>query len=326
MTFGNPVVGGNKLIRPAIQSPNYVPGVSGWTINRDGTAEFNDVTVRGDIVITGDAESSNYVPGVSGWMLDSSGSAEFNGGGLAVNGGTVSGASVSGGTVTGATVQTAMSGQRVVLSNAPNPGVYFYDGIDPNPGLIESDSSINAKLSMRGDSGFISVGDDSNGVFRAATGITGVNVLALAAAADGRLHTGSAVDTTVSMVGNETAVGSANIANCPQIEDHAYLAVIQVAFAVSNAGNRGRFRLWNGAVGGTQLGSHAPIVRNNAASTNENKLMVFGWRASSSSNISNINLGMEFFSGSGSVTCRIETTSYAAVVVDLGPASRFTNW
>jgi hypothetical protein len=51
MSFSNPVVGGEdgELIRPAIQSPNYVPGVSGWTINRDGSAEFNNVTIRFDL-------------------------------------------------------------------------------------------------------------------------------------------------------------------------------------------------------------------------------------------------------------------------------------
>ena len=38
--FGNPVVGGTELVRNAIKSSNYLTGVSGWSINRDGTAEF----------------------------------------------------------------------------------------------------------------------------------------------------------------------------------------------------------------------------------------------------------------------------------------------
>lgn len=51
MSFNNPVVGGEngELIRASIQSPNYVPNVSGWTINRDGTAEFSNVTIRLDL-------------------------------------------------------------------------------------------------------------------------------------------------------------------------------------------------------------------------------------------------------------------------------------
>lgn len=48
MPFNNPIVGGNDtLIRAKIQSENYVPGVDGWRISRNGNAEFNDIIVRG---------------------------------------------------------------------------------------------------------------------------------------------------------------------------------------------------------------------------------------------------------------------------------------
>ena len=47
MTFRNSVVGGTTLVRPAIKSPNFVTGVSGWSIDRNGSAEFNDITIRG---------------------------------------------------------------------------------------------------------------------------------------------------------------------------------------------------------------------------------------------------------------------------------------
>ena len=48
MSFSNPITGGQgTLVRPAIKSPNYVAGSSGWTINRDGSAEFNNLTLRG---------------------------------------------------------------------------------------------------------------------------------------------------------------------------------------------------------------------------------------------------------------------------------------
>lgn len=52
MGFSNPITGGQgALIRPAIKSPNYVPGVQGWTINRDGTAEFASGQFRGAVLI-----------------------------------------------------------------------------------------------------------------------------------------------------------------------------------------------------------------------------------------------------------------------------------
>lgn len=72
MQFQDPIASGNVLVRDALQSPDYVSGLSGWAIKRDGTAEFNNGTFRGNL------QSANYVPNVSGWHLDSvTGSAEF---------------------------------------------------------------------------------------------------------------------------------------------------------------------------------------------------------------------------------------------------------
>lgn len=42
----------NALIRAAVHSPNYSIGVSGWTINKDGSAEFNNLTIRGTFMGT----------------------------------------------------------------------------------------------------------------------------------------------------------------------------------------------------------------------------------------------------------------------------------
>lgn len=54
MAFSNPILGGGgELVRDNIHSSNYVAGVSGWKINRDGDAEFNDVTVRGELDVQG---------------------------------------------------------------------------------------------------------------------------------------------------------------------------------------------------------------------------------------------------------------------------------
>jgi hypothetical protein len=47
MGFSNPVVGGTALRIPAIQSPNFQTGVAGWIIRIDGSAEFNNLTIRG---------------------------------------------------------------------------------------------------------------------------------------------------------------------------------------------------------------------------------------------------------------------------------------
>ena len=50
----NPIAAGDgSLVYPALKSPNYVAGVSGWMIARDGSAEFNSVTVRGTLQVNG---------------------------------------------------------------------------------------------------------------------------------------------------------------------------------------------------------------------------------------------------------------------------------
>jgi hypothetical protein len=119
MPFTNPVVGGTTLIRPAIHSPDYVAGVSGWSINKDGTAEFNDVNIRGD------AQSDNYVAGVSGWKLDHLGNAEFN--------------DV---TIRGDFVATAASGNRIEMLSTTRDSqsvgeIDFYTGsVGADPGKL----------------------------------------------------------------------------------------------------------------------------------------------------------------------------------------------
>lgn len=57
MTFSNSILAGTILVREAIQSENFEAGSTGWQITRDGDAEFNDVTARGDIL----ADSLNVV-------------------------------------------------------------------------------------------------------------------------------------------------------------------------------------------------------------------------------------------------------------------------
>lgn len=52
MSPGNQAITGGTVLRiPAMQSPNYVPGVSGWIVRQDGSAEFTTGTFRGSIEV-----------------------------------------------------------------------------------------------------------------------------------------------------------------------------------------------------------------------------------------------------------------------------------
>jgi hypothetical protein len=52
--FSNPLVGGGGgLVYPSIHSPGFVTGVTGWSINKNGTAEFNSLIIRNGTIISG---------------------------------------------------------------------------------------------------------------------------------------------------------------------------------------------------------------------------------------------------------------------------------
>jgi hypothetical protein len=55
--FSNPIAGdGGALAYPSIHSPNFESGVQGWSINKDGTAEFSSTVLRGTLTIEGGDE------------------------------------------------------------------------------------------------------------------------------------------------------------------------------------------------------------------------------------------------------------------------------
>lgn len=73
---------GQVMLRGSVESYDYVSGKSGWSINRKGSAEFNDVTVRGS-VITGDGgiassgglginlqKNTSFYDGLNDWDCD----------------------------------------------------------------------------------------------------------------------------------------------------------------------------------------------------------------------------------------------------------------
>lgn len=49
MTFTDPIIAGEELTRQALKSDNYIPGLSGWRIAREGAAEFDNLGVRGEL-------------------------------------------------------------------------------------------------------------------------------------------------------------------------------------------------------------------------------------------------------------------------------------
>src|SRR5690348_5328981 len=71
----NPVVGGTVLRRAAIQSPDFVTGASGWSVNQDGSAEFNNIVIRNGQVVSGTALYYSSSPPAFGNLVASVSSA-----------------------------------------------------------------------------------------------------------------------------------------------------------------------------------------------------------------------------------------------------------
>lgn len=86
--FNNPVVGGGgDLVRERIRSPDYAAGVTGWSINQDGSAEFNEVTVRGTVEAGTGGDGITIVPSpVPGIFFDTSNTDEVAGANLGYDG------------------------------------------------------------------------------------------------------------------------------------------------------------------------------------------------------------------------------------------------
>jgi len=71
INLNDPILGdAGTLIRNQMQSEGFVSGSNGWRIERNGNAEFNDVTIRGDL-ITGPPGSKHLE------ILDGSNSMDF---------------------------------------------------------------------------------------------------------------------------------------------------------------------------------------------------------------------------------------------------------
>lgn len=62
--FANPVTNAiGTLVRTVLKSANYVAGSAGWRIAKDGSAEFNNATIRGSLTIGGASPNPRIVYG-----------------------------------------------------------------------------------------------------------------------------------------------------------------------------------------------------------------------------------------------------------------------
>jgi len=172
----NPVVGGTVLRRAAIQSPNYVTGVSGWTINQDGSVEFNNGVFRGTLTaatfigtnfVINSAGAFFYsgAPAAGNLVASAAGTAGADGfgnnylaGQAAYGGGfaaavaagfvTLYSGSLAGGWSAKGTITTSASGQGLILTAAT--GILLADATEITSLLVDGDASMNSTAEVLG--------------------------------------------------------------------------------------------------------------------------------------------------------------------------------
>lgn len=141
MPFNNQIVGGGGvLVRPAIKSKNFVHGTSGWSINADGSAEFQNVVLPsgsggGTTLTIGPTKPTSPNAGDVWWQIaggvlaaiqqyDAAAAdwVPYQAGAGAVAPGTVLDGAVDGTTIAGATLESDGTGlQIVVYDGTPGP-------------------------------------------------------------------------------------------------------------------------------------------------------------------------------------------------------------
>lgn len=138
--FGNPYVGGQgALVRPSIHSPGFISGSFGWTINRDGSFEFNGGIFRGNVVITSSNDLLVYstaVPTANKLVLAVAGSAGNDGLGnswsLGLNLYNAAGVQIGAWSTTGFVITNDASAGQIIIqatnTGTKSPRIYFYSG------------------------------------------------------------------------------------------------------------------------------------------------------------------------------------------------------
>lgn len=292
MAFDNPVVGGDQgtLKRDSIKSPNFAAGVSGWIIRRDGSAEFSNVTLRGSLVAS-DGSSSVVITNTSNPRI------QFFKSGVVLPA-EIIGFRPFGTGDTGIQFESAgTAGHDQAIEQLDEFGWRVLKNNNVVFGTDFADGSMNARLA------------DGNDTF-------------IPLLVDGKKV--SSTSDTNSASTTDVTVTAANCVNTPLLTDRAYTCDVQIQLTSTVIGDRAKFKLWNGSVGtGAQLGGDVIKVVNVAsASTFETVNFRFVWRGTADEIAANINLSVQRFSGTGTVTARVAAADYFIEILEKGSADR----
>lgn len=324
MSFSNPVVGGEngELIRASIQSPDYVADASGWSINRDGSAEFNDIAIRDGAIIGGDIViGPDNMPQV---VIDSNASEGF------IEFPTNDPAEVNTAVIKGGIVNNGLPFESLALDlEGPsiNASEYAYVSIRSERQDGSGDGQ-NVEIGVNGSGNKIIVdttevtstelfingsGGSDNYPVRVVRGIVG---------------TGS-TSTTISKVSN-TNIASGGLTSVVLENGVAYEVTLQFqtrsSAGSSAAGTQGLvWRVWEGTVGsGTVLGSPIEKFTTSVGTNPSSESLTFVFHYTGTTGSKSLNFSASHFTGTDTVQVLVNTR-YFALVKRIGRPSNITN-
>lgn len=325
MSFNNPVVGGEngELVRRSIQSPDYVTGVSGWTINRDGSAEFNNVTIRLDLatgsIVVGPDTGPQVVIRISG----GTGLIQFpTNSAIEATPGSIQSSAITNESLL--VIDSAFIG-----GSSYNSSLTFQSGNENTPiepsAVLGAYGSTISELTLTGtftylDTPLFRVGNeirvsddnaDANYPVRVAGGLVD-----------------SATTTTTINTASDTLITNAG----PSVyleSGAAYEVNVQIttrsSVGTSAAGTqRIMWKLWDGAVGGTQLGNTLNKFTTGVGNNLNIELFTFVFRHTGSTGSHTVNLSGRHSLGTDTLQAQVNT-QYFMLVNRIGDPANITN-
>lgn len=328
MAFSNPIVGGEngELIRASIQSPDYVAGVSGWTINRDGSAEFNNVTIRFELgtgsIVVGPPTGPQVVIRI------------FNGVGM------IQFPTNTGEESTPASIQSMDSTDEALLQiessfasgSASSSRLRLWSGNDAIGSPIEPVAQLSAfgsqssNLNVWGTFTYLDtpeffVGNEIRVSDDNADGNYPIRVVS------GKVFTGT-TDTTISNA-SDTLITDAGAATTYLVNGAAYSVEVQVptrsSSGTSASGTQAiMWKLWDGAVGGTQLANTLRKVTDSVGSSFSITSFKFVFEFTGTTGSRTINLSAIQNAGTDTLQARVNT-QYHMLVNRIGDPALINN-
>lgn len=336
MAFANEILAGTALVRNAIKSENYLPGVAGWSINRDGTAELGQALIRGSLrvgappsppspyieasVLSGIPtiaiyDGTHVLPArIMGWDLGGEGGLVLDTGNAAIE---------TAGLSLGGSVGELIYQQ---LSGAGNTCL-----VHVGPPYTEGVKIVHSAAGMQ------TLELATNGVALTPDGVAGrwelSGEMLMGASApdagysarmvDGKVAAGTV--TTAVAVATDVVIASANAINVYAESGWAYRATVAVDHRTAVAGQRLDYKLWDGNPGvGTQLGGTVRRFLQNTGVNFDNTLMTFLWRQGSTSTMAAVNLSAARAVGAGSCDVAVNA-AYLMIIEKIGDANRISN-